>query len=292
MQNTLKITICFFIALFFACEFGFAQKTSSMNIMQHWMDSVQDYKAKNWENLYVEEKSQTYYDLCKEDNNASLKAIAFKREFEDVADTLTTWLQDADEKVELICNKIFQINNCYYFRCGNDFTRKFREEFNNKTWLEYAQTYNKQINKNPIKLIALLLLSKQNDEAILEMQKNNFLFFDIARLYVTLSLYTLPPKSLHYMDKYFAVTDTIPIEEQLPKYSVYRLFAYKALEAKAYPRVIEYLEKVPEEKYTSKDYSCLGEAYLHRGGSEADTTKAVNLLLKCFEVARANNQKH
>jgi hypothetical protein len=263
-----------------------------MNIMQYWMDSVQDYKAKNWKNLYVEENTKTYYDLCQEDNNDSLKAIAFKREFEDVADTLTAWLHNADKKTEFICQKIFQINNSYYFRCGNDFTRKFREEFNNKTWLEYAQTYNKQINKNPIKFIALLLLSKQNDEAILEMQKNNFLFFDIAGLYLTLGLYTLPPKSLHYMDKYFAVTDTIPIEEQLPKTPIYRLFAYKACEAKAYSRGIEYLEKIPKDEYTSNDYSYLGEAYLQRGGSEADTTKAVNLLLKCFEVARANNQKH
>lgn len=49
--------------------------------------------------------------------------------------------------------------------------------------------------------------------------------------------------------------------------------------------------KVPQEKYTSEDYYYLGEAYLRKGGSETDTTKAVELLLKCFEVARANNQK-
>lgn len=154
-----KITISFFIALFFICEFSLAQKIKSTNVMQHWIDSIQDYKVQNWANLSL--VNYDYYDLCHSYKNDSLKAIAFKTEFEAEADTLAVWLQNSDKKMELIIKKLSQINNIHSYFCGTIISEKFRREFYQETWIKYANNYKKHAKENPTKYVALLLLSKQ-----------------------------------------------------------------------------------------------------------------------------------
>jgi hypothetical protein len=279
-----KITISLLIALFFICEFGFAQKITPANVMQHWIDSIQDYKVQNWANLSL--LNYDYYDLCHSYKNDSLKAIAFKTEFEAEADTLAVWLQNSDKKMELIIKKLSQINNINSYLYGTIISEKFRREFYQKTWIKYANNYKKHAKENPTKYVALLLLSKQNDEAIIEMAKHNMEIFSVSGFYLLLVTWTKPSESLLYMEKYLAVADSTEKTTGL-----YRLFGYMAFEAKACTKTIEYLEKIPREKYRSNDCSRLGAAYLDRGGNSADTTKAVNLLLECFTKARQEVKK-
>jgi hypothetical protein len=282
----IKVNTCLLLSIFllFISEFSYAQKINSTNIMQYWMDSIQDYKAKNWGRLSINTDSivYNYYDLCHSHKDNKLKAIAFKNEFENVADSLTIWLQN--NNLLLIASQIGELN-CGSTYCGNDFERTWRTKFYHQVWLDLAQNYRKHAKENPTKYIALLLLSKQNEEALVEATKYNMKFL-CTEFYTFMAMCIKPPKNLVYIEKYFTSMDStkIPLDS-------YRFFGYMACQAKAYTKAVEYLEKVPPQQYNSDDCSYLGEAYLGRGSSSADTTKAVSLLFEAIKKGQQEAQK-